>query len=369
VKIALGGTILGRGGIQTHLARLGGLFADAGHDVLVVSLDRPSAATGEPQWPDRVNGLRIRYAYQAGTGVLDPVRGLHAASRTLARFNPDVYIACGTGCNLFLPAILSATKCVKVFHEVMSGESAGLLDTRWLVRLGFDAVVAQASSVRANFHRDFDWRLPIAVLPAFPQSLEEYQEDEIPAAKKVPLGTARAGVFGRLVPHKRVLWLVQQWSALSRYLGELHIFGHGPELTRITAWIAAAHAETTIVCHGAYPAGRAHAELLSEMDMTLLPTVGAEGAPLVLLESMACGVPFVATDAGGIRDYANEDCAIVPAADAAAFVSAVGRMATALDAGALSRQRLLGFYRTNFSGQAISRRWLSWLDSLLVVQS
>ncbi len=43
-----------------------------------------------------------------------------------------------------------------------------------------------------------------------------------------------------------------------------------------------------------------------------------------LLEGMACGLPIVATDVGGIRDYVSEDCArLVPPHDPAAMAEAV----------------------------------------------
>lgn len=57
-------------------------------------------------------------------------------------------------------------------------------------------------------------------------------------------------------------------------------------------------------------------------DLTALPS-RSEGIPNVLLESMACGTPFIAFDVGGIREIAPEPAALIPAGDVAAFASAL----------------------------------------------
>ena len=58
-------------------------------------------------------------------------------------------------------------------------------------------------------------------------------------------------------------------------------------------------------------------------DLTIL-TSHSEGVPNVLLESIACGTPFIATDVGGVREIADPRCdKLVPAGDENAFQQAV----------------------------------------------
>ena len=364
-RIVLAGTLTGLGGVEIHLRWLGRALTEGGWQVLSLSL---GAAPDDPaelaQVRARYEGTEVVFANKTGGG--SAVERFLAVRRTLRRFQPDVYLACGTGWNLFAPAVLGfGRKPRRVFHEVMSGEAAGPRDSRWLVRWGFDEVVAQAAPVAHNFERTFGWPRPVPVLPALPEPLERIAHVPSAAVRRVTAGTARAGFFGRLVPHKRAAWLVEQWPRLRACLGELHLYGTGPEKDQIESLIAERGWGERVFCHGPYPSGQAYADLLAGLDLTLLPTVGAEGAPLVLLESMACGVPFVATDAGGIADYANPDCLLAPWREPERFLEAVEALTRHLNSGMIDQDRLQNFYREQFAFSALSGRWQQFLATLL----
>ncbi len=355
----------GRGGIQTHCFWLSRALLESGYEVVFFSLAE-SLSNSELE---RINGLRsfgnIQYEHSskpAGLTGRSAVRSAMRICRSLRRQQPDVYLACGTGWNLFLPAIASFNCPRRIFHEVMSGEANSYCDTRWAVRYGFHEVIAQASQVAYNFKRTFRWPRYVPVLPAFPEPLELKSSLSIQQGHTVPLGNARAALFSRLVPHKQALWLVQQWPLLANHLAELHIFGTGPEESLIKALISEQGWQGRVFCHGPYPDGQEYVDLLSTFDLTLLPTLGAEGAPLVLLESMACGVPFVAFGAGGIPDYANSDCNIVPVTDLNAFVPSVKELVERMALGNVDRERLRNFYLNNFSYARLKSRWLDYLE-------
>jgi glycosyltransferase involved in cell wall biosynthesis len=366
MKVALAGTIVGRGGIQTHFFWLSRALLEAGHEVILFSLGSSPAPDDLARLESlkAVGDFQCEFPYHAGGGVR---RSTVAAGveirRRLRALRPEVYLACGTGWNLFLPALASVACRRRVFHEVMSGVAGNYRDSRWAVRHGFHEVVAQASRVARNFERTFRWPGTVPVLPAFPEPLEITAQLPIITGRRVPLGRAKAALFSRLVPHKQALWLVRQWPALASHLAELHVFGTGPEEPLIRSLIKEQGWQERVFCHGPYPDGQAYVDLLSTFDLTLLPTIGAEGAPLVLLESMACGVPFVAFDAGGIPDYANPDCCITSMKDQKFFVSGVKQIAERLANAEINRERLQAFYRQHFSFSRLKDLWINFLES------
>jgi glycosyltransferase involved in cell wall biosynthesis len=335
------------------LRSLSRVLAEAGHELLLLSFGAVPNGGGNSV----PLGSTVRIKYFSGENA---TQTLFAVRSALQDFQPDVYFACGTGWNLFAGAIVSRVPYL-IFNEVMSGESSGWRDSRNLVRRFFHRVVAQANPVARNFTQSFGWTEPIEVIPAFSQPLENCRDA---AKRRVPYSTARAAVFGRLVAHKRIAWLVEQWPRLKNSLRELHIFGSGPEEEIIRRLIAANNLHERVFCHGDYPQGQAYAELLASFDFTLLPTVGAEGAPLVLLESMACGVPFVSTDTGGIGDYENPDCRLAPSDDPEAFLKAVEMMAQRLEVNEVDQVRLQTFFDSHFSHAALAPRWLAYFNSL-----
>lgn len=363
MKLVLSGTYSGVGGIQSHLHWLAKAALESGFSVRILSLGLPLEASDHER-AARLSALGDFHLTDVAQAEASTKGRFLACLRELRQTRPDIYLACGTGWNLFLPAAFSFACKRRVFHEVMSGESSGRKDTRGAVRLFFTDVVAQASPVGANFARTFRWRHPIRVLPAFPEPLE-LSASLPPVTKHLSTNSLpRAAFFSRLVPHKRGLWLVRQWPRLRSCLSELHIYGGGPEEEPIRTLIRENGWSDRVFCHGRYPDGQAYVDLICSFDMTLLPTVGAEGAPLVLLESMACGVPFVSTDAGGIPDYANPDCLITPMASDESFLSAIESLSDRLRRGEIDQPRLRNHYLDHFSFRALSEKWISYFSSL-----
>lgn len=86
------------------------------------------------------------------------------------------------------------------------------------------------------------------------------------------------------------------------------------------------------------------AATLAQADIVCLPSY-REGLPKVLLEAMACGKPCVTTDVPGCREavHHEDNGLLVPAKDAAALASAIGRLLDHPDQrqrmGARGRQR------------------------------
>lgn len=368
MKILLAGCALGQGGLQSHLRWMARALGEEGVETLVLSLGSKKFSPDDFPTLQGLQNQRVRfiscipYKTQDATLGLPKLQRLAEIKTVIDEFSPDVYFAVGTGWNLFIPPRLSRSKTRRIFHEVMSGVSNGWRDSRWGVRWWFDEVVGQSPIVAKTFAECFDWKKPVTAIPAIPEPLELTASLPESTLRTVELGQARAALFSRLVPHKQAFWLVQQWDLLKDVLGELHIHGTGPEEQLIRDYIASRGLGDRVKCFGRYPEGQAYADLLRSYDLTLLPTIGAEGAPLVLLESMACGVPFVAYGVGGIPDYGvdNPNCLIVPP-DPDAFICGVRQMIHRLAHGQINQAQLQQLYLERYSYAVLKKAWLSYL--------
>jgi glycosyltransferase involved in cell wall biosynthesis len=108
------------------------------------------------------------------------------------------------------------------------------------------------------------------------------------------------------------------------------IIGQGSLRASLESWIDKADLRGRVKLMGALAAEELP-DWYRAADLFVLPS-RSEGVPNVLLESTACGTPFVATRVGGVPEVAGPDHpGLVPPDDAAALAGAIGR---ALSAGA-----------------------------------
>jgi glycosyltransferase involved in cell wall biosynthesis len=130
---------------------------------------------------------------------------------------------------------------------------------------------------------------------------------------------------GRMVPVKGLEVLIAAGARL-RERGvafQMYLVGDGPLAGRVRSWIRAAGC-----AHVAHLVGPVDHDRLPDWyraaDITVLSS-HSEGVPNVLLESLACGTPFVATRVGGIPEIAGESSDLVPPGDADALAGALAR--------------------------------------------
>ena len=110
---------------------------------------------------------------------------------------------------------------------------------------------------------------------------------------------------GNLAPVKGVDILLAACSRLGTSLGRwrLHVIGGGPLRAALERQAKSLRLSDAVAFHGPI----AHQQLpdwFRAADLFVLPS-RSEGVPNVLLESMACGLPFVASDVGGIPEIAH----------------------------------------------------------------
>ncbi len=130
------------------------------------------------------------------------------------------------------------------------------------------------------------------------------------------------GTVSRLSPEKGIRYFVEASTILSRALPTVGfvIIGDGPERGELERMAADA-------CIRFLGEREEIPDLLNALDVFVLPSL-AEAFGIAAIEAMACALPVVASDVGGLREIVvqNETGLRVPAGDSQALASAVAEL-------------------------------------------
>jgi glycosyltransferase involved in cell wall biosynthesis len=155
----------------------------------------------------------------------------------------------------------------------------------------------------------------------------------------------RFGVFGdgkkvvltvrRLVYKNGVDTFIDAARVIVKELGRRDIVfvvvGKGPDMLSIQGQIVSMGLEGNILLAG-FVADKDLASFYNMADLFVLPSKSGEGLPLVVLEAMACGLPVVATDVGGVREVLVDGFGkLVPADNSGALAGAIVEFINSVD--------------------------------------
>lgn len=188
--------------------------------------------------------------------------------------------------------------------------------------------------------------------------------------KRAELGLAGRHVVlsvGRFVPIKNMALLIDAIALTVPSDPSLHLLlvGEGPEMAALKQQV-----ERLGVARAVTFAGYVPQQDMAPYDRTAdVFALGSDfdNSPNVVLEAMACGVPVVATDVGGVTEYVTPGRGgdLVPRRDATALAGALGDwLASASrrrEAGAYNRQRVV----QEFSWRASALRLLEVYNDVL----
>jgi glycosyltransferase involved in cell wall biosynthesis len=206
------------------------------------------------------------------------------ALRRLLRARPDALIVAGSArCQAVAALAGAGPRLVHLMHEQESAERASVR----VVHRHVGRVVATGASAGAAYDA-----------PALCNFLLDEDFDRL-SAVPAPAADGTLGVLGRLIPEKGVLELIGE---LTRAEGWRRLLVAGPIQDPAYADRVRAAADDRVELLGEIPH---QTDLFARIDALIVPSVGHEGQPTVIIEALAAGRPVVVREPIKSADFAG----------------------------------------------------------------
>ena len=331
-----------RGGVETMALRYHQALRRSGFDVLSLGHSKgvfaDAAAAGEIAAEDFVP---VDALINHDPGAALKLRAVNA------RFRPDIVLAHGnrpTGIAL-LPFVGTARKTVQIVHNFRHKPQAR----------GLRAAIAVSASVHDTLRAAHPGLAVFDVLNFAPL--------DVRPVKPAPPGPPVIGTLGRLHDNKGIDVMLRAFARLrdQGVTARLRIAGDGPERARLQALAG----ELGVGDLVEFPGWVTAADYLATLDLFVLPS-RVEPFGLVVAESMAAGVPVVASRIDGPREIlgGGELGRLVAPEDDAALAEAIGLAIGDWD-GTLRRAAAAQAYaRDHFGLDAGARRLKTVLEQI-----
>jgi len=323
-------TVGGSGVIATEKALF---LAEAGHEIHLLSYDRPSRlARGS------VPGLRYHNVEVSAYPLFRyPPYDLALASRMLEVHEEvgldlfHVHYAIPHAISAYLARVMGnqdrPLRFVTTLHGtdvfIVGADRPYMRPTRFALEQS-DHVTSVSHYLADETRLLFGGRKPISVIPNFVNT-EVYKPNPSGRFSHRPDGERIVVHASNFRPVKRVGDTVRAFARIARDLpARLLLVGDGPDREHALA-VAADLGVRDRVEHMGNQLGIE--KILAQADLCLL-TSERESFGLVLLEAMSCGVPCAATDVGGIREVLGDTGVTRPLGDPDALGEAAVELLT-----------------------------------------
>ena len=353
-RILITARLYGAGGIETHLLNLSRLLVDRGAEVSVVTrFANPETPLVKLRREIPVRWFDTPFAHDLRWFRLSTAWALAAWPLRLKAASFDV---------LYTLEVSRFTPFLRRFvrrggYVVGNGAGEPLPDFNALDPVGrraLNAFIVESELQAAPLRRSSE-SVPVAAIP------QMALVQKAPPRRPRTIDRFRVAFLGRYARQKGVYRLLDIWETLAGQSMRLDFFGHGAERAGLEQEIQRRGLADHVRVHGGWSSCDELAEIMAATDLVVLPSE-SEGLPLVLLEAMAYGVPFVASDVGAVRTLAedNPDVRVVPP-DNAALAAGIIEMAGAIRAGKVQGARLQEYHRCRYGAERIAHMWANAL--------
>ncbi len=268
----------------------------------------------------------------------------------IRRVNYTALYTNGQGKSIWFIAHLLRAK-LWVHHHHTSGDASDQATWDKLYKkalLKADKVIScsrtTAGNMRQSLKRDVD------VMPPFSRKLAVFHHNYHATKSKLNFG-----YYGRLIPEKGIDLLCRLSEDCRSENIEFHIWGEGNRYPRsyFTRF-------SNLKYHGTFSGESEQSKAVGMLDAFLLLSTHPEGLPVSLLEAMSAGLPWLATDKGGVSDIAFDPVStriLSSVSNYSEVLNAVVSFAKDIRAGIVSRESQISLYEKNFSPHVLLAQW------------
>ena len=125
----------------------------------------------------------------------------------------------------------------------------------------------------------------------------------IKSIKKTPSDKIRFGFLGRIIPVKGISLLISSFNKLKDHKAELNIFG---KLPSSSIYLEERCNNSAINFRGEYDYENI-SEVLSNIDVLIVPSIWYENSPLVIHEAFIAKIPIITSNLGGMAELVQNE--------------------------------------------------------------
>ncbi len=125
-----------------------------------------------------------------------------------------------------------------------------------------------------------------------------FDKESIKSGFKTVSDKIRFGYLGRVIPVKGIALLIESFNEIDHSIAELNIYGKLPNSAN---YLKNRGSNTAIHFKGGY-SYKEISNVLSEIDVLVVPSIWYENSPLVIHEAFMAKIPIIASNIGGISE-------------------------------------------------------------------